>query len=170
MLSLLARLFKALNSEAAPGQVAFGFALAMIPGFTPLFSLINLVVLLIACILRINFSAFLLGIVVFSAIGYFLDPLSADVGEYLLTLPSLTDTWTQFYQNDWMRVSSFNNTVAMGGLVISVLLLVPVTLISRILILQYRKRVLNWVNRLKIVQALKATKFWSIYTKFAEYS
>ena len=170
MLSLLARLFKALNSEAAPGQVAFGFALAMIPGFTPLFSLINLAVLLLACILRVNFSAFILGVVVFSAIGYLLDPVSAELGEYLLTLPSLTDTWTQLYQNDWMRISSFNNTVAMGGLVISVCLLVPVTLVSRILILQYRKRVLNWVNRLKIVQALKATKFWSIYSKFSEYS
>ena len=159
-----------MNSEAAPGQVAFGFALAMIPGFTPLFSLINLVVLLLACILRVNFSAFILGVVVFSAIGYLLDPVSAELGEYFLTLPSLTDTWTQLYQNDWMRISSFNNTVAMGGLVISVCLLVPVTLVSRILILQYRKRVLNWVNRLKIVQALKATKFWSIYSKFSEYS
>jgi uncharacterized protein (TIGR03546 family) len=132
--------------------------------------LINLVVLLLACILRVNFSAFILGVVVFSAIGYLLDPVSAELGEYLLTLPSLTDTWTQLYQNDWMRISSFNNTVAMGGFVISVLLLVPVTLVSRILILQYRKRVLNWVNRLKIVQALKATKFWSIYSKFSEYS
>ena len=117
-----------------------------------------------------NFSAFILGVVVFSAIGYLLDPVSAELGEYFLTLPSLTDTWTQLYQNDWMRISSFNNTVAMGGLVISVCLLVPVTLVSRILILQYRKRVLNWVNRLKIVQALKATKFWSIYSKFSEYS
>ena len=163
MLSLLARLFKALNSEAAPGQVALGFALAMIPGFTPLFSLINLVVLLLVCILRVNFSAF-------SAIGYFLDPASAQLGEYLLTLPALTDTWTQLYQNDWLRISSFNNTVTMGGLVISILLLIPMTLISRILILQYRKRVLNWVNRLKIVQALKATKFWSLYIRFSEFS
>ena len=170
MLSLLARLFKALNSEAAPGQVALGFALAMIPGFTPLFSLINLVVLLLVCILRVNFSAFILGVVVFSAIGYFLDPASAQLGEYLLTLPALTDTWTQLYQNEWLRISSFNNTVTMGGLVISILLLIPMTLISRILILQYRKRVLNWVNRLKIVQALKATKFWSLYTRFSEFS
>jgi len=168
MLTLLARLFKALNSDSAPGQVAFAFALAMIPGFTPLFSLINLLVLLLAMVLRINFSAFIFGVAIFSLIGYGLDPASAALGEKILNAPELRDVWTSLYQNEWVRISSFNNTITMGGLVISLVLLIPVTLLSRVLILQYRHRLLAWVNRLKIVQALKASKFWYLYTTFAE--
>lgn len=168
MLTLLARLFKALNSDSAPGQVAFGFALSMIVGFTPLLSLLNLIVLLIACVLRINLSAFLLGVVVFSALGYLLDPVSASVGEALLTLPSLQALWTEAYQSDWLRVLAFNHTITLGGLVIALVALIPVTLIARVLILQYRHRLLAWVNRLKIVQVIKASKFWALYTMFAE--
>ena len=168
MLSLVARLFKALNSDSAPGQVAFGFALAMIPGFTPFFSLLTVLVLLIACILRINLSAFILGVIAFSVVGYALDPVSANLGEWILTLPGLTETFTSLYQNEWFRISAFNNTVTMGGLVIALALLIPVTLISRILILQYRKRLLSWVNKLKIVQVLNDTESTEIYTTFAE--
>lgn len=167
MLSMLARLFKAINSDAAPGQVAFAFALSMIVGFTPFWSLLNLVVLLIVLVVRVNVSAFLFGVMIFGIIGYLLDPVSASVGEGILTYPELRETWTQLYQNEWARVFAFNNTITMGGLVIAVVLLIPVTLISRMLILQYRHRVLTYVNRLKIVQVIKASKFWMLYTTFA---
>lgn len=167
MLTLLARLFNAINSDAAPGQVAFAFALSMIVGFTPLWSFLNLFVLLIVLIVRVNVSAFLFGAVVFSLLGYLIDPLSASLGETILTYPELRETWTELYQNEWARVSAFNNTIAMGGFVIALILLLPVTLISRMLILQYRHRLLAYVNRLKIVQVLKASKFWALYTTFA---
>ena len=168
MLSLLARLLKALNSDSAPGQVAFAIALGMIPGFTPFWSILNLFVLLIAMVLRINLSAFIFGVIIFSLIGYALDPVSASVGESLLMNPDLREYWTSLYQNEWMRVLAFNNTITLGGLLIALVLLIPVTLISRILILQYRHRLLAWVNRLKIVQGLKASKLWALYTTFAE--
>lgn len=167
MLTLLARLFKAINSDASPGQVAFAFALAMIVGFTPFWSFLNLFVLLIVLLVRINISAFLFGSVIFSMVGYLIDPLSASLGETILTNPELRETWTELYQNEWARVSAFNNTIAMGGFVIALILLLPVTIISRLLILQYRHRLLAYVNRLKIVQVLKASKFWALYTTFA---
>lgn len=167
MLTLLARLFKAINSDASPGQVAFAFALAMIVGFTPFWSFLNLFVLLIVLLVRINISAFLFGAVIFSMVGYLIDPLSASLGETILTNPELRETWTELYQNEWARVSAFNNTIAMGGFVIALILLLPLTIISRLLILQYRHRLLAYVNRLKIVQVLKASKFWALYTTFA---
>lgn len=167
MLSLLARLLKAINSDSAPGQVAFAFALSMIVGFTPLWSFLNLFVLLIVLLVRINVSAFLFGVIIFSILGYLVDPISAIVGETILTHAELNQLWTDLYQNEWARVLAFNNTITMGGLVIALILLLPMTAVSRMLILQYRHRLLAYVNRLKIVQVLKASKFWALYTTFA---
>ncbi|MDF1764474.1 MAG: TIGR03546 family protein, partial [Oleibacter sp.] len=141
MLTLLAKLFSALNSESAPGQVAFAFALAMIVGFTPFLSVINLFVVLVVMFLRINVSAFLLGVLVFSAIGYMIDPLSIMLGEWLLLKPELRSFWTDLYQNEWMRVLAFNHTVTLGGFCIALIALLPMTLIMRQLVIQYRHRV-----------------------------
>jgi len=168
MLTLFARLLNALNSDSAPGQVAFAFALSMIVGLTPFWSLLNLFVLLIVLVLRVNVSAFIFGVMLFSIVGYLIDPLSAATGEMALMAPSLQDTWTSLYQNEWMRVLAFNNTVTMGGFIIALVLLIPVTLVSRMLIIQYRHRVLTYINRLKVVQVLKASKLYGLYRTFSE--
>lgn len=167
MLTLIARLFKALNSDSAPGQVAFAFALAMIVGFTPFMSYINLIVLLVALLLKINLSAFILGAAVFSMLGYLLDPMSIALGEALLLNPELNSFWTSLYQNDFLRLLEFNNSLTLGGFLIASAALVPVTWLSRMLVIQYRGKVLAWVEKLKIVQMLKASKFYYIYNSLA---
>ncbi|MCA9481390.1 MAG: DUF2062 domain-containing protein, partial [Nitrospira sp.] len=75
MIKLLAKLLRVLNSETEPGQISLGFGLAMIAGLTPLLSLHNLLVLLLVCVLRVNLSAFLLGLALCTGIAYALDPL-----------------------------------------------------------------------------------------------
>lgn len=167
MLTLIARLFKALNSDSAPGQVAFAFALAMIVGFTPFMSYINLIVLLVALLLKINLSAFILGAAVFSMLGYLLDPMSIALGEALLLNPELNSLWTSLYQNDFLRLLEFNNSLTLGGFLIALAALVPVTWLARMLVIQYRGKVLAWVEKLKIVQMLKASKFYYIYNSLA---
>ena len=167
MLTFLAKLLSALNSEASPGQVAFAFALGMIVGFTPFWSFLNLFVLLIALMVRINFSAFIFGVMVFSLLGYALDPVSIHIGETLLLNPDLRDTWTSLYQNEWLRISAFNNTLTLGGLLLALVALIPVTVISRLLVIQYRHRFMAWMNKLKVVQMLKASKFYALYNTFA---
>ena len=89
MLRLIARFLRVLNSETNPGQISLGFCFAMVAGLTPLMSLHNLVVLLLILILRVNLSAFLLGLGVFSGVAYLLDPLFHWYGWHILTAPSL---------------------------------------------------------------------------------
>ena len=123
MLSMLAKLLKALNSESAPGQVALAFALALIVGLTPLFSLHNLFVLFLACVIRVNFSAFILGVLFFSGVAWFVDPLSIRMGASLLANPALIPTWTELYQSELWRISGYNNTLVLGGLVFALIAL-----------------------------------------------
>jgi len=169
MLTMLAKLLKALNSESAPWQIALALALSMIIGLTPLWSLHNLVILLLAMIIRVNLSAFFLGILVFTGIGMALvDPWSIRLGEELLTRSDLQTLWTELYAQDFWRMLAFNHTLTLGGVCIALIAFIPVFAISLILVRVYRERVLNWVNKLKITQMLKASTFYSLYQKFAE--
>ena len=168
MLDTLAKLLKALNSESAPGQIAVAFSLSLIVAMTPTFSVHNLFILLLALVLRINFSAFIVGFAGFSLIAWFADRYAARLGESLLTNPGLQDTWTALYQNDFWRLTAFNHSLVLGGLVISLLAFVPVFLLTRVLINLYRQRVISWVNRLRVVQVVKASKFYSLYQSLAE--
>lgn len=168
MLTMLAKLLKALNSESAPAQVALAFALALVVGLTPLLSFHNVIVLLLAFLIRTNLSAFFLGVAFFSGAAMFIDPYSARLGESVLLNPALTETWTNLYDNPWWRMSAFNNTLVFGGLLISLAAFVPVFILSRFLVVAYREKLLAWFEKLKVAQVLKASKFYSLYKSLAD--
>src|SRR5690554_7697902 len=71
MLSVLAKLLKALNSDASPSQISLAVSLALIIALTPFFSWHNAIVLLIALVVRVNLSAFLLALAGWSVLAWF---------------------------------------------------------------------------------------------------
>ncbi len=168
MLKQSLKLFKMLNADVDPSQIAAGLVLGMVLGFTPVLSLHNLIVLLLVCILRINFSAVLLSFALFSGLAYLLDPAFIQVGEKVLTSPRLTSLWTSLYQQDIWRLAHFNHTLTMGSLVVSLALLIPLFFISRILIIKYREKILAWIMKSRIVQGLKATKWFQRFQRLSE--
>lgn len=167
MITLIAKLLKILNSEAEAGQISLAFCFAMVIGLTPLWSLHNLLVLLLVLVLKVNLSGFLLGWGVFSAGAYLLDPLFHRIGYSLLTASGLTGLWTSLYNVAWLRFENFNNTVVLGSLVISLLLFVPLLIISNLLIKKYRDHVLAWTQKMKLNQVLKSSKLYNIYQELS---
>lgn len=165
MLKQLAKLLKALNAETAPWQISLAFVLGMIMGFTPLMSLHNILFLLLAFILRINFSGFLLALGFFSGLAYLLDPLFIRAGEALLLKPELHDFWTRLYNSDPWRLTHFNNTLTLGSLVVALALALPLFFIFRLLIVQYRAHLLAWVRNSRLMQLFKASKLYHLYQR-----
>ncbi len=163
MLRTIAKLLKVLNSETEPGQISLAFCFAMIVGLTPLFSLHNLVVVFIVLLLRANLSAFILGWAVFSGIAYILDPLFHWIGLTSLTAGSLEGLWTALYNTTLWRLAGFNNSIVMGSIIFSLVLFVPIFLLSNMLIRKYRDHVLAWVQKTWFMQALKASKLYAAY-------
>ena len=163
MIESIAKLIKVLNSETEPGQISLALCLAMIAGFTPVLSLHNIVVLLVVLVLRVNLSAFILGWAFFSAIAYILDPLFHRIGLAILTAPSLNEFWTGLYNTSWFRLDRLNNTITMGSLLFSLALFIPGLIIFNLLIRRYREHLLSWIRKTRLMQALKATKFFAIY-------
>nr|WP_241264239.1 TIGR03546 family protein [Bowmanella dokdonensis] len=159
----MAKFLKALNSEASPWQIALGITLGLIVGLTPLMRLHNLVILFLLLFFRINIASFLVAFGFFSGLAYLLDPVMISLGESVLTAGSLQDLWTAWYNSSVGRLSQFNHTLTMGSLVLSLLASPLVLLASRYLVLQYRQRLMVWVSKLKLVQALKASRLYQIY-------
>ena len=75
-LKFLRKLFKILNGDIDPKQIAAGFAFGAIIGLTPVFSLHNLIVLLLICIIRINVSSVIFSAAIFGLLSYLIAPLS----------------------------------------------------------------------------------------------
>ncbi len=163
MLGIIARFLRILNSETEPGQISLGFCFALIVGLTPLWSLHNVVVLLLVLILRVNVSAFLLGFVFFSGLAYLLDPIFHSIGLALLTNVSLEVVWTSLYNSTLWRLERFNNSIVMGSLVFSIVACLPLYVVSTILIRRYRAHVLAWVQRSRMMHLLKASKLYRAY-------
>jgi uncharacterized protein (TIGR03546 family) len=140
MLRAILKLLHVLNSEAEPGQISLALAFALITGLTPLWSLHNLAVLLLALVLRVNLSAFLLGTVFFSGLAYLLDPFFHRLGLAILTAPSLEGVLTVLYNSTLWRIERFNNSIVMGSLLVSLALFVSTVLALNWAIRQYRAR------------------------------
>ncbi|MGH7168281.1 MAG: TIGR03546 family protein [Nitrospiraceae bacterium] len=159
MLKTLVNFIKIMNSEAEPGQISLALGLSMVAGFTPLFSLHNLLVLLLVLLLRVNLSAFLLGLTFFSGLAYALDPLFHRIGLAVLTASPLNGLWTTLYNSTLWRVERFNNSIVMGSLLVSLLFLVPFYFLANWAILRYRDHVLAWVRKTRLMQVLSAVRW-----------
>ncbi len=160
---LLAKFLKILNANSEPGEISLGFTFAMIAGFTSLWSLHNVPVLLLLLVLRVNLSAFLLGLGFFSGVSYALDPLFHRIGLAILVASPLQDIWTALYNATIWRLEHFNNSIVMGSLVISLALCLPLYLLSNRLIRQYREHVLAWVRKTRFMQMMTASSFYNLY-------
>ncbi|TDF38315.1 TIGR03546 family protein [Alteromonadaceae bacterium M269] len=160
---LLAKFLKALNSEASPWQIAIAITLGMIVGLTPLWRLHNILLLLIVLFFRVNIASFIVSVAVFGAISILLNPVLLLVGDNLLSSESLIALWTGFYNTSIGHLSQFYHSSTMGGLAIGLLLAVPLLFFSRFIVVQYREKIMTWVNKLKIVEVIKSSRFFQIY-------
>jgi uncharacterized protein (TIGR03546 family) len=167
MLDMLAKLLRALNAEGSPTQISLGFAAGLIVGLTPLWSLHNLLLVFLVFLLRINLSAFFLAFAVFSGIAYLTDPVMDTIGEALLTAPALAGFWTYLYNHDIWRLAHFNNTLTLGSLASATVIAVPLVFVSNVLVKKYRAHFLAWIRKTKLMQFLKASRFYRIYDALA---
>ena len=163
MFSTIAKILKVLNSETAPGQISLALCFAMIVGLTPLYSLHNLLVLLLVLFLRVNLSAFIVGWLFFSGVAYILDPIFHRLGLALLTAESLEGLWTSLYNITIFRFAKYNNSIVMGSVLSSLIFFLPVYFLSNMLINKYRDHILAWIRKTRLVQLLKGSKLFQAY-------
>lgn len=163
MLTLLAKLLKALNSETSPWALAMAMVLGMILGLTPLWRIHNLIILLAALIFRVNLTLFLISFGVFSGLAYLLDPLFHEWGLAILQADSWQGIYEAIYATAAGRVSQFYHTITMGSLVFSLLISPVIAALTYFVVVNYRKRIQQTLLKLKFVQVIRGSRFWQLY-------
>ncbi|BCE02292.1 TIGR03546 family protein [Marinicellulosiphila megalodicopiae] len=157
MLKMIASLLKSISNDSNPYQLAFAVSFAMVFSFLPFFTFLSIIVLFCLLSFRINLAMFLLGCAFFKTLAFSIDPLLIKVGESVLMQASLTGMFDSAFNSDFLRLFHFNHTLVMGAMVVSFVCFVPVLFISKILIVRYRVHLLTRINKLHIVQLLKAS-------------
>ena len=167
VIKILAKIFKILRSGESPNKIAAGFTIGMIIGLTPFLTLHNLILIFFIIIINVNFASALFAFVIFSGLAYLLDPLFHNLGYYLLADVSfLNGFWTALYNFPLIALSRYNNTVVTGSFVTAVLLTIPAFPLTKYFVVYYRTYLDPKLQKLKIVQIVKGSKFYSLYEKY----
>jgi uncharacterized protein (TIGR03546 family) len=161
MLTMLAKILKVLNSQASPWQIGWAIALGLFAGILP-FGLLTLLIILIVCLLTINLSTF----IVVWGLTKGLMLLFADPLENLTWQYAQNDTLLKLLANtETLQLLHLHHTLTLGAFVLGAVLVVPVAWLSKVLVMQYRSRVMSSVEKWKLTQMLKASKLFALYEK-----
>ncbi len=167
MLTLLAKLLSALNSESSIRQIALAIVLGFIVGLSPLLTLHNVIILFLVMLIRVHLGSFVLAVVFFSGLSYILSPIIIAVGECLLTSNSLNGLFTMLYQSTLFKLAHWHNTYTLGAFVLGSLLAIPWYFFSKTIIIKYRKYIMAFFEKFRVVKALKASKLYRLYLQFS---
>lgn len=143
--------------------MSFGILL----GFSTFWSLSGVLIFLIVCLFRVNFSVFFLSLGVFSLLSFALDPLFDWFGYVLLVdLSALRSVWIYATTGPIFPFFHFNNTIVIGSLVAGLLLWLPVFLSTRLFVIVYRRKWKDKVVDSPLMKVLKAAPLYGWYTKY----
>ena len=164
---LLQKLFRALNSDGTPGQVAAGVTLGAAIGLTPVASLHNLVFVALIFLMNVSIPGALLGWVVFGGAAFALDPIFDRVGTgLLLSEGGLQGVWATIYNTPVLAFTNLTNSVVLGSLIGWLALALPIFFGARWAISRYREKVYARYKDARAFKAIRASKLYNAYRMF----
>jgi uncharacterized protein (TIGR03546 family) len=108
----------------------------------------------------------MLGMALFTPLGFLLDPLFDKVGLALLSAPGLQRLWTGWYNIPLVPFTNFNNSVTLGSFVLWVVLALPIYVGAKVGIARYRATYGARVMNSRFMKGLKASKVYNVYSWF----
>ena len=149
----ITKFFAGINANTRPGEIAagmaFGFLLALQPGMT----VVRIVILAFAFMLKINMPALFFSLLVFALASPVLDIPVDILGGFVLGLPALAEFFTSLYNMPLVPYTRFNDTLVMGGLVMGVLAWAPLFFLFRRLVGLYRNKLREKIVNSKAYKA-----------------
>ncbi len=126
MLKWISGLFKALNANQNPAEMAHGLALGVMLGLMPKNNALWYLILVFFLFVRINKPTYLLTMLVVSYFAWMLDPLFGSVGYAILTFKPLESVYSLLIEIPFVGFTKFNNTIVMGSFAFSLIAYIPV--------------------------------------------
>jgi len=168
LIKLAARLFSIINSEESPTQICAGVALGAWIGLIPI-GLLPTIMFFLCLLVNVNLAMLSVTAVVFKLIAFAVDPVANQLGyELLAKTGALQPMWTSLYNTPLVPYTRFNNTIVLGSFVIGFLLLIPIFLLARVGLNNYRRRYRDQIANSRFMKALKASNFYRYYATFRD--
>lgn len=164
--SQLRSIVLALHGGGDPRSLAAGFAIGAALGLVPKGNLFALFFFLLFFLFNVDSGMAAVSAVVFTAIGYAIDPLAHAVGRALLTAGFLHGLWTFLYDLPIIPLTRFNNTVVLGNFVIGIALYPFLYYGSLRWIALYHERYKERVESWRVVQAIKGFGWYQTYHRW----
>ncbi len=153
-----------------PAQVAGGFALGSLIGFSPMLTLQGVAIWAVILVLDVNIAAALLAMTLCKLVAYLIDPVFHALGYYLLVnVGFLHGFWTGLYNAPIAPLTRFYNTVVMGSFVFAALCFVPIYIGMKRAVVAYRTHVSAHLKKWKVYQALDKSKFVNTYRRVRDW-
>ncbi|MNJ96877.1 hypothetical protein D3C87_146110 [compost metagenome] len=168
LLKQLFNFFKLLNSDNGTNQLAYGMALGLILGFAPFFSIQTILVFALIFIFRVQIGAAFMSAFFFKFVAYLFDQPAHYLGKAVLENESLRPLFVTMYNVPFVPMTRFNNTIAMGSMIVSLILFPFAVVAFKIMILKYRATVVARFKGTKAWKAFTATRFYNWYCKYDE--
>lgn len=169
MTVLLKQLFnflKLLNSDTGTNQLASGLALGLILGFAPFISLQTFLVFAIIFIFRVQLGAAFLSAFFFKFVAFLADQPAHHLGKAVLESEGLRPLFVTMYNMPLVPMTRFNNSIVMGSMIVSLLLLPFAFIGFKIAIIKYRVTVVARFKDTKAWKAFAATKLYNWYCTY----
>jgi uncharacterized protein (TIGR03546 family) len=167
IIKLIQSLVGALNSEGTPGQVATGIAMGACLGLTPLLNLHNLLIVAAILFFRVSVPGAMLGWLIFTPVGFLLDPVFHRIGLALLVdSAALGDIWGAAYNAPVVALANPTNTIVVGSLVSWLALAVPIYFLARWGVARYRATIYERYKDSRVFRAIRGSKLYNYYRLF----
>jgi uncharacterized protein (TIGR03546 family) len=130
----------AILGKNSPGHVGLSIALGMLIGLMPTDSLLILIFTGLVFVTNVNLLITMIAASGFMGIAPLLDPVSHQLGHFVLTNSVLQPGWLWLYEQPVIPWTRFNNTVVMGNLLVGLFCFYPVCLASKLLLTHHGSR------------------------------
>lgn len=154
MFKIFKKIFKFLNSQADPVEIAMSAILGMFAAFlSP--SLFNVtVIFLVALLLNCNFGIFVLCAGLFKIFTIIIDLVGDVIGKFVLTRAFLMPLWKTIAGIPILSLTDFNNSIIMGNFIVGIILTPIIWIITIKIVEYYRINLKNKVMKFKVMQIL----------------
>lgn len=153
MIRYIVKMFRALNANANPGEIAHAVSIALLLAFLPKNNLLWYILFVFFLFVRINKGAYFLLLILFSMCASAFDPIFDSVGYKILTLPALEGTFSTLIEIPFAGFTRFNNTIVMGSLICGIILYIPAYIAGRAFVKIWRTVIASRIRKNPVMKA-----------------
>lgn len=147
MIKKIVSLFRILNSNSKPGEIANAFCLGILLGFVPKNNLLWYLLFVFFSFVRINKTVYFFITLLMSFVAPLADSFFDSFGYTILTNQSLSPVFANLLEVPFVGFTKFNNTIVCGALAFSLIIYIPLFVIIVVFVKLWRSKItVLWNN------------------------